>query len=609
VKLISVCTASHQRFKEDWLLPSLKDDYEVCIHPCEIKGSGTYLAPDWTDAVLFKSQKIIETIQTVDEPISVYADVDVQFFAPTKAAILEAMKDKDIVCQLDAPNGVLCTGFFAFRSNEQTLRLWQQVQEAIRLESRDQHAFNRIIREMPRIRCGYWPSGFIGAGTFRGKNWNRGEPLYVPGKPVMFHANCTKGIENKTALLERVRSIVRKGALAVRTNNLAFYYRFGMTGPVTVEASLRRGSFSPPDTSAAAPRPRSVSLDVATVCQLKCPSCPTAAGVIGKTVGGGFLAVDDFKRFVDNHPWISEIEISNWGEVFLHPELEQIIRYAAEKNVALRADNGANFNRVSDRVLEALVKYKFRSITCSVDGASQEVYSVYRVRGDFDRVIANIKKLNQLKRAYGSCYPQLRWQFVIFGHNEHQIGAARAMAEELGMTFQPKLSWDDLYGSSFSPVRDRALVSLETGLGVADRQEYLKRFGRDYVVRSCHMLWHRPQISYDGRVLGCTVNHWGDYGNAFEQGLEQCMTGEKMEYARQMLRGVKEAREDIPCTKCRIFQGMQANKAWIRQEDLEPRQAESRRMNMLINGVSHAGLLAFCRLLYQMAGRIGDRRR
>jgi MoaA/NifB/PqqE/SkfB family radical SAM enzyme len=79
--------------------------------------------------------------------------------------------------------------------------------------------------------------------------------------------------------------------------------------------------------------------------------------------------INDFQKLVDENPWLSHIELSNWGEIFLNPDLLKIIRYAHSKNLALTASNGVNLNTVKKELLEALVKYKFRHITCSIDGA------------------------------------------------------------------------------------------------------------------------------------------------------------------------------------------------------------------------------------------------
>ena len=124
----------------------------------------------------------------------------------------------------------------------------------------------------------------------------------------------------------------------------------------------------------------------------------------------------------------ARIELSNYGEMFLNPDLLSMLQYAHARGVSLSADNGVNLNSVSEDILEALVQFGFRSMTCSIDGASAETYRRYRVHGDFRTVIGNIRRVNDFKRRHRSRYPRLTWQFVVMGHNEHEISSARRMA-------------------------------------------------------------------------------------------------------------------------------------------------------------------------------------
>jgi len=345
--------------------------------------------------------------------------------------------------------------------------------------------------------------------------------------------------------------------------------------------------------------PRLARLDASTICQLKCPSCPTATGATGRKLGVGTLKFEDFKGFIRHNPHVSHIELSNWGEVFLNKDLIRILTYAYRHNVCLYIANGANMNNIREDVSEALVKYKLRRITCSIDGASQETYVQYRIKGNFDQVIENIKAINRWKAKYRSPYPQLKWQFVAFGHNEHEITKAREMAQALDMSFFLKLSWADLYDlPDFSPVKDKKLVGKETGLGVASRKEYMAQYGQDYVERTCCWdMWNAPQVNYDGRMLGCPINYWGDYGNVFDMGLDACLNGEKMSYARDMLMGKREAQESIPCTTCKVYRGMKRDQAWVTEKDVESTYRPGRRYTMFENKIlgeeATARLVAF----------------
>ncbi|MBI2771828.1 MAG: SPASM domain-containing protein [Burkholderiales bacterium] len=288
--------------------------------------------------------------------------------------------------------------------------------------------------------------------------------------------------------------------------------------------------------------PTRIRLEASSACQLRCPSCPTTTGDAAAVVGKGWLKFGDFRQLLDANPQLREIELSNYGEIFVNPELEAILEYAHARGVALFCDNGANLNDVSDAVLQALVKYGLRSMLCSIDGASQAVYESYRVRGTLATVLANIRRINALKQLNGSPYPALAWQFIVFPHNEHELPAARAMAAELGMEFRAKLRWD----------RDV-------------REQYREQHGVDYMAGICTQLWLEPQVNWDGKVLGCCRNFWGEFGgNAFGDGLEAAVNGEKMRYARRMLQGAEPARADIPCTTCDLYRHRQQRQYWIK---------------------------------------------
>jgi hypothetical protein len=300
-----------------------------------------------------------------------------------------------------------------------------------------------------------------------------------------------------------------------------------------------------------------IRLEASTLCQLACPSCPTTSGEIGAALGTGFLKFDAFRRLIDENPWIWRVELSNWGEIFLNPDIERIIAYAYDRSVALTAWNGANLNHVRGNVLEALARYRFRGMTCSIDGVSQETYVAYRQKGDLRRVLGNLEKLNAYKAKWKTEYPRLRWQMVAFAHNAHEVDAARAMAGRLGMEFVLKANWDPGY----SPVTPPAT----TATADAPLEESEPAQGSDWSFQYCTQLWEEPQINFDGRLLGCCVNSSHVLGpNAFEVGLARALTAEKLTYAKGMLLGERPPRDDVPCTTCEIYVRRAAAGEWVR---------------------------------------------
>jgi hypothetical protein len=266
-----------------------------------------------------------------------------------------------------------------------------------------------------------------------------------------------------------------------------------------------------------------------------------------------------FERFLMLSPTVRKVELSNYGEAFLNRGLGRILEIAFARGITISIANGANLNRLADGLADLLVRTRVSTITCSIDGATQETYARYRVKGDLARVLCNVDAINDAKQRYKSDCPDLVWQFVVFGHNEHEIPQARAMAKARGMRFKPKISWDD----KISPVHDEVTVRRETGLP-GSRAEFREETGQPYNSQICRQLWVDPQFNWNGDNLGCCRNFWGDFGgNVLNDGLEATFNGEKMRRARRMLMGAEAPSGDVPCATCDLFLEMQKTGTYL----------------------------------------------
>ncbi len=304
--------------------------------------------------------------------------------------------------------------------------------------------------------------------------------------------------------------------------------------------------------------PTKFRIDACTLCQLDCPACPSRE-FLDANKHYGYLKFKDFKKFVDENA-VDEIELSSCGEIFLNPELIDIIKYAHEKNITLTAFGGVNGNTITDEMAEALVKYQFRHMHFSLDGASQEVYSIYRRGGDFDKVISNIKKINALKAEHNSLYPMMLWRYVVFGHNVCDMLKAKKMAQELGIGFQYSMNNDRRY--SQLKEEDKAFVQKETGT-----DNTLDFFGSNEFVQNlnCADLFLAPQISFDGQLLGCACNHSAFFkGNVFKHGLKKALNKPDYLYTKKMLTGQTPEKKSIPCAGCFTYQRMKSENSWVK---------------------------------------------
>lgn len=218
IKLYALYTPSHAILKDNYFLPSIRDDFEIILEKAEQTCSSTqFMSAGWTETTIKKVDLIIRAIKENWGSLFIFSDVDIQFFAPIQDTLLLLMKDNDIIMQKNNPEGVLCTGFFMCRGNEKTLRLWTDVKNFMEEHSEysDQISFNKCIKRNSKknpydISWSYLPDIFFGGGTLTGTFWKPGKTLPIPQGIVMHHANWTKGIKNKIAQLEYVRKYVKK---------------------------------------------------------------------------------------------------------------------------------------------------------------------------------------------------------------------------------------------------------------------------------------------------------------------------------------------------------------------------------------------------------------
>ena len=300
--------------------------------------------------------------------------------------------------------------------------------------------------------------------------------------------------------------------------------------------------------------PKTVRLEACNNCQLNCARCwirEDEQEIIKNAGGFGYLKFDDFKNFVDKHPFIEEIELSNNGEIFLNPELDEIIEYADAHHVGLTAFNGVNLNTLSEKTAEALVKYNFNGLTVSIDGATPEVYQIYRRGGDFNRVISNIKMINKFKEQYNSESPHMVYQFIVFGHNEHEIDAAKALAEKLNM----EMVFIANIVEGYSPLKNPEMVREKTGLNSLGTDAVDTFENQNWNDVYCSQLVNSPQINFNGDLMGCCCIATKTFKvNVFEKGLLNALNSKNVLNAKRMLSDFSVPQfENIPCYNCDVY--------------------------------------------------------
>ena len=87
--------------------------------------------------------------------------------------------------------------------------------------------------------------------------------------------------------------------------------------------------------------------------------------------------------------------------------------------------------------------------------------------------------------------------------------------------------------------------------------------GDFYNSHICEQLWNQPQINVDGRVLGCCVNSWAEFGgNAFED-LVGALNSKKLKASRRALMGLADMPKESPCARCSYYLTRKEHEIWV----------------------------------------------
>lgn len=298
-------------------------------------------------------------------------------------------------------------------------------------------------------------------------------------------------------------------------------------------------------------KPIRMVIDAGNICQLKCPLCPT--GLERPTRKKSLLKFDGFKKVLDEAgSYLCEIDLYNWGEPFLNPDLFKMIGYA--KKMGLKVNISSNLNLLKEEWIHEIIRLKLDHLTVSLDGTSEESYKKYRIGGDFNGVLANLRRLTALKKHYQSRYPKITWQFLIMKHNEHEIEEARKLAKEIGV--------DELH---LRPIRcdmgmellmndEEKIESAKAWLPTQDKHSRYnyKTKTKKNPLSKCLFQTTTMVINADGSVSPCcgVYDEKWDFGNALQDGVFAVWNNQKYQQARKAVLEKDTANKDLICSYC-----------------------------------------------------------
>lgn len=297
--------------------------------------------------------------------------------------------------------------------------------------------------------------------------------------------------------------------------------------------------------------PYNLVIESTNICNLHCPLCPTGQGLNGRAKGK--MSFINFKRIIEElGGYIYSLRLENWGEPLLNEEIFEMISYAKSKKIVTSFNT--NFSVLNEKNAERLILSGLDHIKISLDGVSQETYVKYRVGGDFNKIIDNIRLLVRKRAQLSKKNPFIEIQFIVMRHNEDEIDRISQLCAELGVDglalegLHPDMREELFSQDSRSIDKFKSWLPKKSKYSLFD----YKNNRRKYNPKICNALWTSMVINWDGTISPCcsVYDKKYDFGNIFEDGLKKVWNNQKYRASRKLMGRKKKSGVETVCINC-----------------------------------------------------------
>jgi MoaA/NifB/PqqE/SkfB family radical SAM enzyme len=297
------------------------------------------------------------------------------------------------------------------------------------------------------------------------------------------------------------------------------------------------------------------NIEITSHCNLRCPMC--TQGVLSELTYL-HLNVDRLKPIEPALRALEHLSLVGLGETFVHPDHREFIRRTKVHGVTLRViSNGILLDEDTARFL---VETGLDELWISLDAVRPDTYRHIRGVDQFDRIVANIRRLNAIKAERGSAVPDLNMNFVARRSNIEQLPDFVRLAKDLGatavhacymMVYSQALRADSLFYDK--PLANRYILEArqtaeELGLRFYGPDLFRLEDGAEAAVaaapsepvrqgyRGCREAWEFVFFNCEGRVVPCCVEQ-ARLGDLAEADFAEIWNGRAYRDYRHSLKG------------------------------------------------------------------------
>lgn len=277
------------------------------------------------------------------------------------------------------------------------------------------------------------------------------------------------------------------------------------------------------------------------------------------------------------------------GEPLLNPHVGELISLAKARGCTVNfASNGTVLGKVADKLIDS----ELDLLKISIDASTPETYQKIRNSDDHEKIVNNIRLLQERKKERGVTKPKLRFNVVVCSENVHELADIASLAHELGV---PTINYKtlDVVGQeegcediaegvvNDDRLLDNYKIALERAktLKVSTNLEYLIRRYDDYKVRysmenvrdgnldrkvHCMIPWISTYVKVNGDLAPCCPFALGyvnaSLGNIERDGVDGALNSEAyMKFRDEMRRGEPESKFCRFCMEAQTVENYAVN--------------------------------------------------
>ena len=233
--------------------------------------------------------------------------------------------------------------------------------------------------------------------------------------------------------------------------------------------------------------PTTLNVEVTNICNLDCIMCP-AHHIKRKK---GYLDLELYQQFLDEaiELGIQQVGLFSTGESVLHHQFPDFVRVTVDKGLYTYLDVNGNYFRKGQ--IEEIIDAGLSSMKFSIDAHNATIYDQIRQGGNFEKVIANLIKVDKYRKKTDSPM-RLFTLYIISAINEHYI-------DDFKKLVAPYV--DEI---EFSLILNQAeQINNSTELQ-SSRLKHLIKQNTSPIL--CPNPWKRLNLSWDGYLSACCID-------------------------------------------------------------------------------------------------------